>query len=105
MYKKIDILTKWNDGWSCLFQAVNSINESNINTQIYIRNQAHTINDALSRQLAHYSYHIGQIVYIGIMIMGHEWQSLSIPKGKSNDFNSAKFAKGKHSGHFTDDLK
>ena len=100
-----ELLAKWHDGWSCLFQALDTINETNIETKIYIRNQAHTINDAVSRQLAHYGYHIGQIVYIGIMIKGNDWQSLSIPKGKSDEFNKAKFSKGKHSGHFTDDLK
>lgn len=100
-----ELLTKWNDGWSCLFQALDSIDKSNIDTQIYIRNQAHTINDAISRQLVHYGYHIGQIVYIGIMIKDNEWKSLSIPKGKSNEFNKTKFAIGIHSGHFTDDIK
>ena len=100
-----ELLTKWNDGWSCLFQALDCINEHNIDTEIYIRNQAHSINDALSRQLAHYGYHIGQIVYIGTLIKGDSWQSLSIPKGKSQEFNDIKFSKGRHKGHFTDDLK
>lgn len=100
-----ELLTKWNDGWNCLFEALDSISENNIDTQIYIRNQAHNINDAVSRQLAHYAYHIGQIVFLGVMIKENSWNSLSIPKGKSAEFNEAKFAKGKHSGHFTDDLK
>ena len=100
-----ELLTKWNDGWSCLFQALDSVNERNIDTEIYIRNQVHSINDAISRQLAHYGYHIGQIVYIGTLIKGDSWQSLSIPKGKSQDFNDSKFSKGKHKGHFSDGLK
>ena len=102
---KNELLTKWNDGWECLFDALNSINKENFDTEIYIRNQAHSIIEAVNRQFAHYSYHIGQIVYIGRMIKGSEWKSLTIPKGKSSDFNSDKFSKGKHGGHFSDDVK
>lgn len=101
---KEELLDKWNLGWECLFRAIDSINEENLSTPIYIRNQAHTIMDALFRQLAHYAYHIGQIVYVGRM-MASDWTSLSIPKGNSSEFNKDKFSKGKHSGHFTDDLK
>jgi len=102
---KNDLFTRWNDGWECLFIALNSINKDNFETEIYIRNQAHTIIEALNRQAAHYSYHIGQIVYIGRMIKTNNWNSLTIPKGKSSDFNKEKFSKGKHKGHFSDDLK
>ena len=102
---KDELLAKWNDGWKCLFDALNSVNKENFGTEIYIRNQSHSILEAINRQLAHYSYHIGQIVYIGRMIKGTDWVSLTIPKGKSSDFNIVKFSKGKHSGHFSDDLK
>lgn len=61
--------------------------------------------EAINRQLAHYAYHIGQIAFIGKMIKDEQWQSLTIPKGKSSEFNKEKFNKGKHSGHFSDDLK
>jgi hypothetical protein len=54
--------------------------------------QSHSIIEAVNRQFAHYSYHIGQIVYIGRMIKGNEWKTLSIPKGKSSDFNVEKFS-------------
>lgn len=102
---KEELLSKWNDGWKCLFEALNSINEQNFDTDIYIRNQSHSIIEAINRQFAHYSYHIGQIVYIGRMIKGNKWKSLTIPKGKSSDFNDEKFSRGKHGGHFTDDMK
>lgn len=101
---KEELLEKWDLGWDCLFKAIDSINEENLNTHVYIRNQAHTIMDALFRQLAHYAYHIGQIVYVGRMLAS-DWTSLSIPKGNSSEFNKDKFSKGKHRGHFTDDLK
>ncbi|MCB9034482.1 MAG: DUF1572 family protein [Chitinophagales bacterium] len=102
---KTEMLQKWNKGWQCLFDALDSITEDNFETKIYIRNQEHTIVDAINRQLAHYAYHIGQIVFIARMIKDNDWKSLSVPKGESTTFNSEKFAKGKHGGHFTDDLK
>ncbi len=102
---KGQLLSKWNEGWECLFNALNSINEHNFHTEIHIRNQSHSIIEAVNRQFAHYSYHIGQIVYIGRMIKGNEWKSLSIPKGKSYSFNKEKFSRGKHGGHYTDDIK
>ncbi|OEK01261.1 hypothetical protein BFP97_06930 [Roseivirga sp. 4D4] len=101
---KEELLDKWNEGWACVFNALDSVNEDNFDTKVYIRNQAHSIMDAALRQLAHYAYHIGQIVYVGRML-SKDWNSLTIPKGKSKEFNQAKFAKGKHDGHFTDDIK
>ena len=102
---KEELLIKWENGWGCVFKAINSINHENFNTPIYIRNQSHSIIQAVNRQLAHYSYHIGQITFIGKMIKADTWKSLTIPKGKSLDFNKTKFSKGKHDGHFSDDLK
>jgi hypothetical protein len=102
---KKEILQKWQEGWDCLFKALNSINRDNLNTAIYIRNQKHTIVETINRQISHYAYHVGQIVFVGRMIKGNAWKGLSIPKGKSKDFNKDKFSKGKHSGHFTDDFK
>lgn len=101
---KEELVEKWNDGWKCLFDALDSINEENFDTKIFIRNQEHSIIEAVNRQLSHYSYHIGQIVYIGKMIKVEKWKSLTIPKGKSSEFNKEKFSKGKHTGHFSDDL-
>lgn len=100
-----ELFVKWNEGWKCLFNAIDSINKENFENQIYIRNQTHSIIEAINRQLAHYSYHIGQIVFIGKMIKGKQWTSLTIPKGKSSDFNKSKFSKGKHGGHFSNDIK
>ncbi len=102
---KEELLSKWNEGWNCVFEALNTLNRDNFETKVFIRNQEHSIIQAINRQLAHYSNHIGQIVYIGRMVKGKNWKSLTIPKGKSNEFNKDKFGKGKHSGHFSDDLK
>ena len=76
MKSKKELLIKWNDGWQYLFRALNSINTENFNTEIYIRNQSHSIVEAINRQLSHYSYHVGQIVFIGKMIKTTDWQSL-----------------------------
>ncbi len=71
---------------------------------IYIRNQGHTVMEAINRQLAHYPYHVGQIVYIAKMATDGNWKSLTIPKGNSRTFNSEKFSKPKSKQHFTDEL-
>lgn len=102
---KEELIQKWEAGWKCLFDAISTINESNFNQTIYIRNQEHRITEAINRQMMHYAYHVGQIVFLGKLIQNKNWQSLSIPKGKSKDFNANKFGKGKHGGHFTDEIK
>ena len=75
---------KWEEGWHCLFTALDTINDDNFDHIVTIRNQEHTISEAINRQLAHYSYHVGQIVYIARMAKDSKWQSLSIPKNKSH---------------------
>ena len=100
-----ELTAKWNEGWTCLFKALHSIDTINFDTEIYIRNQSHSIIEAINRQLAHYAYHIGQIAFLGKMIKSDQWKSLTIPKGKSSEFNKEKFSRGKHFGYFSDDLK
>jgi len=97
-----ELINKWEEAWTCLFKALNSLTTEDLQKVIYIRNQGHTIEEAINRQLAHYPYHIGQIVFIGKMIRDVEWTSLSIPKGNSKAFNDDKFSKPKQRGHFTD---
>lgn len=99
-----DLMAAWESGWLCLFNAIKPLNDSNLERIIYIRNQGHTITEAINRQLAHYAYHIGQMVLLGKLIKGEDWQSLSIPKGNSLKYNEDKFAKEKGKRHFTDDL-
>jgi hypothetical protein len=90
-----EIIQKWNEGWACLFSALQSINEDNFHSTIYIRNEKHTISDAVNRQLCHYAYHVGQIVYIGKMLNNETWTSLSIPRGGTEMFNAKKFSENK----------
>ena len=101
---KTELLLKWNEGWNCLFEAINPLTEKDLEKEIYIRNMGHSISEAINRQLAHYPYHIGQIVFIGKIIQNEKWNSLSIPKGKSKEYNKEKFSKSKRKEHFTDDL-
>lgn len=96
------MLAKWEEGWACLFGALEPLTDADLGRIIHIRNEGHTVLEAINRQLAHYPYHVGQIVHIGKMLRGDAWQSLSIPRGKSQDFNADKFSKPKHRGHFTD---
>ena len=86
-----ELLIVWNEGWDCLFRALNAIQLSDWEKVIYIRGESHSIVDAINRQLSHYPYHVGQIVFIGKMLAGQNWMSLSIPKGKSEVFNAEKF--------------
>ena len=84
---KEELFAKWEEGWSCLLNAVDTLTENDLSAVIYIRNEKHTVTEALNRQLAHYPYHVGQIVYVGKMIKDKKWKTLSIPKGQSNQFN------------------
>lgn len=101
---KEELLQKWEEGWQCLFDAINPLEEKDLATTIYIRNMGHSVTEAINRQLAHYAHHIGQIVYIGRMVAGENWTSLSIPKGKSKEYNQQKFAQPKRIQHFTDEF-
>ena len=103
IHTKDELMTKWNEGWTCLFNTLNTLTNADLDTIIYIRNQGHTVQEAINRQLAHYPYHVGQIVYIGKMATDN-WQSLSIPKGNSDSYNNNKFSKPKQKTHFTDEF-
>lgn len=101
---KEELLDAWNKGWNCLFDAITPLFENDLERIVYIRNQGHTVVEAINRQMMHYAYHIGQIVLLGKLHKGTDWQSLSIPKGKSVDYNKEKFNKDKGKRHFTEDL-
>ena len=101
---KQELLDKWNAGWDCFLSTLKQLTAEDLQKIIYIRNQGHTVLEAINRQLAHYPYHVGQIVYIAKMATGGNWKSLTIPKGNSKTFNSEKFSKPKTRQHFTDEL-
>jgi hypothetical protein len=102
---RTELMKKWNDGWTCVFAAIDSLQPDDLSKIIYIRNQGHTVLEAINRQLAHYPHHVGQILFVAKMIVGSQWQSLSIPRNKSQEFNAEKFSQEKTRGHFTDGTK
>ena len=97
------VLAQWQAGWQCLFAALDGLTEADLSRTIYIRNQGHTVLEAINRQLAHYPYHVGQLVFIARLAVGDAWQSLSIPRGSSAAYNAEKFAQPPHRAHFTDE--
>ncbi|MDB5252115.1 MAG: hypothetical protein JWP27_1284 [Flaviaesturariibacter sp.] len=100
---RADMISKWEEGWSLLLSTLRSLRRDDLQTLVYIRNQGHTVLEAINRQLAHYPYHVGQIVFIGKMA-AEKWTSLSIPRGASAQYNQSKFAEPRHRQHFTDEF-
>lgn len=103
LQSKEEVLEIWNKGWDCLENALNSLKPEQLSDIIYIRNEGHTVIEAINRQLAHYPYHVGQIVFYAKQLKKNSWESLSIPKNKSGNYNAEKFAKEKEIKNFTDD--
>ncbi|AIL45085.1 DUF1572 family protein [Elizabethkingia anophelis] len=100
---KVELIEFWNKGWNIFQTTLESLKDEDLKKVIYIRNQGHTVLEAINRQLAHYPYHVGQIVFIGKMICNQNWESLSIPRNTSADYNQNMFNKPKHRAHFTDE--
>ncbi|HEV8283426.1 MAG TPA: DUF1572 family protein [Chitinophagaceae bacterium] len=86
-YSKQQLIEIWNKGWDCFLNTLKALTDADLLKTIYIRKEPLTAIDAINRQLAHYPYHIGQIVYIGRMIKNADWKNLSIPKGTSRQYN------------------
>ena len=80
---KEQLVNLWEEGWKCFFTALKSLSEEDLIKTIYIRNEPLSVIDAINRQLAHYPYHVGQIIYAAKIIRNKEWHNLSVPKGQS----------------------
>lgn len=100
---KEELMNCWNQGWDVFFGALKSLKEDDLNKIIYIRHQGHTVMEAINRQLAHYPYHIGQMVFLAKLLVTEKWQTLSIAKNQSNSYNTEKFSKERSTQHFTDE--
>jgi hypothetical protein len=85
---KNQVIEIWEKGWNCCFSSLESLNDEDLVKTIFIRKEPLSVVDAINRQLAHYPYHIGQIVYIARMIKNENWKNLSIPKGDSVKYNT-----------------
>jgi len=86
-FSKQQLIDKWNEGWKVLLDTLHSLTEKDLAKTITIRSQPLNVVDAIERQLAHYAYHVGQIVYLGRWIRASECKSLSIPKNQSKQYN------------------
>jgi len=83
-----DLMAYWERGWQCVFTAVEPLTVEDFTKKVLIRGEPHTIIQAINRQLTHYAYHIGQIVFLGKHFRSAEWKSLSIPRNRSAEFNA-----------------
>jgi len=99
-----DFMAHWENGWKCFLDTIHSLTPNDMERTIYIRNEGHSVIEAIMRQLSHYPYHVGQIVYVARFYAEDSWTSLSIPKGNSSEYNKKKFSDDKSDRHFTDKL-
>jgi len=92
------MIAYWEKGWERVFEAIEPLRPEDLMRTITIRGQDHTVIQAINRQIAHYAYHVGQIVYLAKHFKSNEWQSLSVPKNRSSEFNKFLEEKMKQSG-------
>jgi hypothetical protein len=81
-----DLVRRWEEGWRILFDAIEGLKSEDLNSTVNIRSEPHSVLQAINRQLTHYAYHVGQIVFLAKHFAGDNWQTLSVPKGKSEKF-------------------
>ena len=81
------LLAEWENGWACLFNAIEPLTDADLGRTITIRGESHSIMQAINRQLAHYAHHVGQIVMLAKHFASDHWQSLSVPRNQSAEFN------------------
>jgi hypothetical protein len=85
---RADLMALWAEGWRCVFSALEPLSDDDLGRRVTIRGEAHSVMQAINRQLAHYAYHIGQIVFLAKQFQHGEWKSLTIPRGRSQEFNA-----------------
>jgi Protein of unknown function (DUF1572) len=81
------VMRWWESGWSCVVSAVEALRPEDVERTVTIRGEPHTVLQAINRQVAHYAYHVGQIVFLAKHLRSKDWKSLSIPRGQSEEFN------------------
>jgi uncharacterized damage-inducible protein DinB len=100
---KAELLEKWEDGWAALHSALAELRDDQLHGTVTIRQQPLAVHEALNRSLAHVAYHVGQIVYMAKSLCGSDWNYLSIPPGKSDEYN--RNPNGEHAAGHTATLK
>ncbi len=93
---RADIMRWWEEGWACVFGAIEPLKPEDVMRTVTIRDEPHTVLQAINRQIAHYAQHIGQIVFLAKHLKSSEWKTLSIPRGKSEEFKTHKAMAGKY---------
>ncbi len=88
-YTKQELIELWEKGWTCFLDTLSGLKKKDLKKKVSIRQEALTVIDAINRQLAHYPYHIGQIIFLAKIIKNKNWQNLSIPKGNSQAYNQS----------------
>jgi Protein of unknown function (DUF1572) len=83
---RTDVVKCWEEGWSCVFAAIEALKPEDVTRTVTIRGELHTVLQAINRQIAHYAQHIGQMVFLAKHLRSSEWKTLSIPRGKSEDY-------------------
>lgn len=93
---RADVMKWWEEGWACVFGALDALKPEDVMRSVTIRGEPHTVLQAINRQIAHYAQHIGQIVFLAKHLRSSDWKTLSIPRGKSEVFKTStqKFDKG-----------
>jgi len=86
---RAEVMQRWEEGWSRVFTAIESLKPEDVMRTVTIRGEPHTVLQAINRQIAHYAQHTGQIVFLAKHLRSSEWKTLSIPRGKSEDFKTA----------------
>jgi hypothetical protein len=83
---RADVMKWWEEGWACVFSAIDGLKPEDVMRTVTIRGEPHTVLQAINRQIAHYAAHIGQIVFLAKHLRSSEWKTLTIPRGKSEEF-------------------
>jgi hypothetical protein len=84
---RAELMSLWEEGWGCLFGALEGLSDVDLGRTVRIRGEAHSVMQAINRQVAHYAYHCGQIVFLAKHLQSANWKSLSVPRKKSAEFN------------------
>ncbi len=90
---RAELMKMWEQGWDYVFNALEPLSDADIERTVPIRGEAHSVMQAINRQIAHYAYHCGQIVFLAKHLQAKQWKALTVPRGKSEDFNQRVAAK------------
>jgi Protein of unknown function (DUF1572) len=94
-----DLMRWWEEGWAVVFSTLDSLQPDDLMRTVHIRQEPHTVVQALNRALAHYAFHLGQIVFLAKHLRSSEWKTLSVPRGKSEEFNRMSLEERRRIGH------